>query len=190
MTQKDTDEQPISVDKAVELIATKTGNLFENHKLCCSESVLLALNEGFGGGLPPDAAVCLSSGFCGGMGDAGCTCGALSGAIMALGLFLGPGRKDGVGKKKLRELSRITHDEFKKQFSSTCCRVLTKKVRHDKKLRRRNCMLLTVGGAESVARQVLEHRPDIRKKLNTGFLEDRQSRLRILLNKILGKSTA
>jgi hypothetical protein len=38
--------------------------------------------------------------------NAGCTCGALSGAIMGLGLLVGPQAKGGLNKKKFRELSQ------------------------------------------------------------------------------------
>jgi hypothetical protein len=70
----------------IKLVHQRAENLYENHKLCCSESLLLVLNHGFNGGLSSEQAKQLGAGgFCGGMGEAGCTCGALSGAIMGLG---------------------------------------------------------------------------------------------------------
>ena len=62
----------------IELFRRRAENLFENQKLCCSESLLLVLNHGFNGGLSSEQAKQLGSGFCGGMGEAGCTCGSSS----------------------------------------------------------------------------------------------------------------
>jgi hypothetical protein len=52
--------------------------------------LLLMLNNGFNGGLSSQQMKQLGAGFCGGMGEAGCACGALSGAIMGLGLLVAP----------------------------------------------------------------------------------------------------
>ena len=77
-------------DEIVLLVKQRAENLFTNLRLCCSEALLLVLNHGFNGGLSSEQAKQLGAGFCGGMGEAGCTCGALSGAIMGLGLLVGP----------------------------------------------------------------------------------------------------
>jgi hypothetical protein len=58
----------------IKLVHQRAENLYENHKLCCSESLLLVLNHGFNGGLSSEQAKQLGAGFCGGMGEAGCTC--------------------------------------------------------------------------------------------------------------------
>jgi len=69
----------------IKLVGQRAENLYENHKLCCSESLLLVLNHGFEGGLTSKQAKQLDAGFCGGMEEVGCTCGALSGASWGLG---------------------------------------------------------------------------------------------------------
>ncbi|MHC4104280.1 MAG: C-GCAxxG-C-C family protein, partial [Planctomycetota bacterium] len=127
----------------IELIRLRAENLYENHKLCCSGSLLLVLNHGFNGGLSSEQAKQLGAGFCGGMGGAGCTCGALSGAIMGLGLLVGPHAKSGLSKKKFTELSKKMHDRFHEKFSSTCCRVLIEAYDKDKKARSQFCSNLT-----------------------------------------------
>jgi C_GCAxxG_C_C family probable redox protein len=53
----------------------------------CSQSVLLAFAEDLG--LAPEQAIRIASGFGGGMGRTGQTCGAVSGAAMVLGLAFG-----------------------------------------------------------------------------------------------------
>ncbi|MHB1341443.1 MAG: C-GCAxxG-C-C family protein [Coriobacteriia bacterium] len=54
----------------------------------CGESVLKAVNEVMGGPMPPEVTR-LASGFCEGFGGSRCTCGALAGAVMAIGMLTG-----------------------------------------------------------------------------------------------------
>lgn len=55
---------------------------------CCAESVLMALAEHTD--RDPGTLVALASGFCGGLAGTGQICGAVTGAIMGIGLALGP----------------------------------------------------------------------------------------------------
>lgn len=70
-------------DKALELLA---------EGLICSQAVLSVFceNSRLQAGLPHDAAMRLASGFGGGMALGSEACGAAAGAVMALGLALGP----------------------------------------------------------------------------------------------------
>jgi len=54
----------------------------------CSEAVVKAINDLAGHPLPPEV-MRLASGFCAGIGGSRCTCGALAGAVMAVGLLSG-----------------------------------------------------------------------------------------------------
>ncbi|MBU0483318.1 MAG: C-GCAxxG-C-C family protein [Proteobacteria bacterium] len=179
-------EKVPTIDEIAALVRQRTENFYEAHKLCCSESVALVLNQGLGGGLPPEVAVRLGSGFCGGMGDAGCTCGGLSGAVMILGLFLGPGQPGALSKKELRKTVKKMHDSFQDRAGSTCCRVLLEKVKHDRKNQRENCMGLTGLGAELATSILLEARPDLSGNLDLEFLRGHDSRLGCLVQKVLG----
>ena len=58
-------------NKLVHMFRQRAANLYENNKLCCSESLLHVLNHGFNGGLSAEQAKQLGAGFCGGMGEAG-----------------------------------------------------------------------------------------------------------------------
>lgn len=158
-------------DELVDLAVARAENLYDKHKLCCSESILVMMNEGFGGSLTAQTAKQIGAGFCHGMCGAGCSCGALSGAIAALGLFLGHHSKDGLRRKKFQKTERKMHDQFKERFSSTCCRVLTKKVKHDRKAHHENCLNLTRGGAEIAVRLLLEARPALMKEADREFLQ-------------------
>jgi len=161
----------------IELIRQRAENIFENCKLCCSESLLLVLNHGFNGGLTSEQAKQLGAGFCGGMGEAGCTCGALSGALMGMGLLVGPHAKDGLGKKSFRLLAKKMHDRFHAEFSSTCCRVLIKDFDRSSKDRSRFCSHLTGTAAAFAAELLLAARPELLQRLQADYLVARDSKL-------------
>jgi len=172
-------------EKIIELIGQRAENLYENHRLCCSESLLLVLNHGFNGGLSSEQAKQLGAGFCGGMGEAGCTCGALSGAIMGLGLLVGPHSRSGLSKKKFRGLSKKMHDRFHEKFSSTCCRVLIEPYDKDKKGRSQFCSNLTSTTASLTAELLLESNPESAKNARMDYLTTRDSKISGLFKKLI-----
>ena len=71
-----------------ETIRQRAFNLMSIGRMMCSEAVLSALNQGLCGGLSPDIAMKVASGFPEGIGGSGCTCGSLTGGVISLGLFL------------------------------------------------------------------------------------------------------
>lgn len=166
-----------SSHEIIEMVRHRVANLFENQKLCCSESILLVLNNGFNGTLSAEQAKQLGSGFCGGMGEAGCTCGALSGAIMGIGLLVGPHTKGGLSKKDLRQLARKMHDRFHARFSSTCCRVLIKPFDKDKRGRQQFCGDLTATTGAIVTELLLETAPHLADHVQVEYLRSRDSKL-------------
>ncbi len=172
-----------------ELAGKRAENYYVAHRLCCSEAVLLVLNQAFNGGLPPATAVSLGSGFCGGMGGAGSTCGALSGAEMALGIYLGPTQKGGVGNRAFRRLSKELHDRFGERFGSTSCRALTAHFSSGRKGQRQNCRVITGFGAQLATTILLEQRPKLGKRADIQFLIDSDSRFIALFKKIMAKVT-
>lgn len=99
--------------------------LYRDGDYLCSEAVFTVINDHLGRPLPRET-VKIASGFPVGMGTAGCACGALTGGIMALGLKYGRTEPRAEMPNMFRT-SKELHDEFKKKFRSTCCRVLTKK---------------------------------------------------------------
>ncbi|MHB0976314.1 MAG: C-GCAxxG-C-C family protein [Candidatus Aquicultorales bacterium] len=88
----------------------------------CAQSVVMAAFETMGTD-PPPALVRGTAAFTGGMGFAGCTCGALVGASLVLGAVAGDETRPRKNKKAT-DLSGPFHDRFKERFGSTCCRVL------------------------------------------------------------------
>ncbi len=61
----------------------------------------------------------------GGIGRSGCLCGALSGAVLMLGLAAGRTEPSG-GHDKAYELAAEFHKRFASRFGATCCRALNK----------------------------------------------------------------
>jgi C_GCAxxG_C_C family probable redox protein len=100
-------------------------DLYRSGQFLCSEAIVYAFNEALGRPFPKEV-VKLASAFPVGMGvlgTGGCSCGALSGGMMVLGMVYGrcePGSEAPDVLAKAREL----HDWFAAEKGSTCCRVL------------------------------------------------------------------
>jgi len=94
--------------------------------LYCSEAILRAFNEVYHLGMP-DTLYKIATGFGSGLGESGCTCGAVTSSVMVLGLV--------AGRSKTYESERMVylavnelHKKFKEKHKAICCRVLTKNV--------------------------------------------------------------
>ena len=89
--------------------------------MSCSESVLAAFGGRFG--LGRDAAVRLASGFGGGMGLMGDTCGAVAASYMVLGLRYGSTEaEDAEGRMRMYALVGEFAHRFEARWGSTLCR--------------------------------------------------------------------
>jgi C_GCAxxG_C_C family probable redox protein len=120
----------------------------------CSESIVKTIKDEFQ--LPiSDDVIAAASGFPVGMGGAGCTCGAVAGGIMALGLFFGRTEaKDGKVNHTMA-LTKELHNEFKNTHRSLCCRVLTKDMELGSQKHMEQCISFTGEVAEKVARMII-----------------------------------
>ncbi|HVP41464.1 MAG TPA: C-GCAxxG-C-C family protein [Candidatus Krumholzibacteriaceae bacterium] len=91
----------------------------------CAESVLLALSEHF----HQESSIIprIATGFGAGVGRSGQICGALSGAVMAIGLLRGceKGEEEREKRNAAYESVRQMIKAFEKEFGSSQCRVLT-----------------------------------------------------------------
>ncbi len=97
----------------------KALDLFDT-KFNCAQSVLTAFAEELG--MAEDESLRVACAFGGGMGRQQQTCGAVTGAAMALGLKYGKGRNDSDDKKLLTyEKTVELFDEFSKLNGSTLC---------------------------------------------------------------------
>ena len=152
-------------------------NLFETGQLMCSEAVLTVANRVLGGDLSDDQAIRLTACLPQGIGDSGCICGAVSGGALALGLFLGRDRPRGRDKRKAMAAASALHDSFKAKFKSTCCRVLSKKVKHDSRAHMRQCAQFTRVATETAMRSILKQRPDLIENADRDYLQKRDTRI-------------
>ena len=121
-----TPEEVIAKVKARAKANFKTG-------LNCAESVFEAVLSQIDTGLPHEI-MCVMTGFGGGGGHFGDTCGALVGAMAALGAVYGrrevptdarAAREELHGTPGLYRLFNRLPNEFKQRFGSTQCRLLT-----------------------------------------------------------------
>lgn len=176
-----TENQHISnAEEVVAQIRDRALNLYETRQLLCAEAVMVALNQGLSGGLTEAQAIAMAAPFSEAMGNSGCMCGAVSGAVLASGLLLGndhPYRH----REEMRDNSRELHDAFKAEYGSTCCRALSRNVRHNKKVHHQHCAEFT----GKAARLVIEKRPELLQNADTKFLSERQSKFKGALSRVL-----
>lgn len=132
-------------------------DLYRSGQFLCSEAIVFAFNEAMD---PPmsQAVVRLASGFpvgMGALGTGGCTCGALSGGVMVLGMVYGrstPGEEAPLVLDKSKEL----HDWFLADKRSTCCRVLIRHLEFGSPEHIDQCVAFTGDVAEHLA-HMLDH---------------------------------
>ncbi len=105
-----------------ELIAKRSRQLFETSGLYCAESVLQAMCET--DGEAPDCVPRMATGFCSGLSRTCGLCGAVAGAVMGLGYYLGRDFGDDLVDPAYSAVQRFLA-EFTERFGSTNCRDLT-----------------------------------------------------------------
>lgn len=102
------------VDNALETLAASGHN--------CSQAVLAAFGPDLG--LDRDACLSVARGFGGGIGRLGETCGAVTGAVMVLGLRESGARDPEEAKERTYRRVRVFFERFRSQHGSTVCRAL------------------------------------------------------------------
>lgn len=115
------------MNKVVDLnkIRTLAEDYYRNGDFYCSEAIVKTIKDEFD--LPiSDDIIAMASGFPVGMGGSGCTCGAIAGGIMVLGLFFGRTQAKDAKVNHAMALSKELHDLFMNKHKCLCCRVLTK----------------------------------------------------------------
>lgn len=129
----------------------------------CAEAVFRAYLDLIPNDFGPDAAR-LATAMGGGLGRAGCACGALTGAEMVLGMIAG---RDSASEdlNRVYQFSGELHDRFKAKFGSTCCRSLNKGDYQSQDHFRR-CLKITGGASMLLMQFLLEH------SLLNGHLEE------------------
>lgn len=170
------DKDNAQTEELITQIKERARNLYLNRELLCAEAVLVTLNQGLNGGLSESQAIAMAAPFNIALGESGCLCGSLSGAVLACGLFLGNGRPYR-NRRSMRACACQMHNHFKEANNSTCCRVLCKKVEHDKEAHFQQCADLTAETAGMAARLILRERPELISQADNEYLAKRRSKI-------------
>ncbi|MGL5614632.1 MAG: C-GCAxxG-C-C family protein [Sarcina sp.] len=120
----------------------------------CSEAIVKTIKDAFELDFSDDI-IKLASGFPVGMGRSGCTCGAVSGGVMALGMVAGRTEGKDPQVEKTMALSKELHDRFRESRKSICCRVLTKGLDMGSGEHKEQCIDITGEVAEMVAEMII-----------------------------------
>ena len=105
----------------IDKIAQRSGELFESG-MYCAESVLLAVAES--AGIQSELIPKIATGFCGGVSRTCGMCGAVSGAIMVIGIFAGRNEPTETVAESYTLVRKFVK-EFGSKFGSTNCKDLT-----------------------------------------------------------------
>ncbi|MGL4760256.1 MAG: C-GCAxxG-C-C family protein [Sarcina sp.] len=120
----------------------------------CSEAVVKTIKDTFELDFS-DEVIKMASGFPVGIGGSGCTCGAVSGGVMALGMVFG--RADAKDPKvmKTMKLSAELHEKFREKRKFVCCKILTKGMDFGKKEHLEQCIAIT-GEVTQIVAEIIE----------------------------------
>ena len=146
-------KKEIAKDKSLEelmALAEELGRGYFKQGLKCAECVLRAFMDIYEVNVP-DEVICMATGFGGGMGHTKNTCGAIPGAVLALGLV--KGRRDPFGPKeemgaRIKQLQGEIYpvfgqmvEEIKAHFGTLICSEMNQQFDDfDGKPRKKNCM--------------------------------------------------
>lgn len=131
----------IDADK-IEKIKEKAELYYSNGDFYCSEAIVKTIKDEFNVDIS-DRIIAMASGFPVGIGGSGCTCGALTGGVMALGLIFGRDTEKDPAVNHTMQLSKELHDDFQKTYKSTCCRVLTRGMTLGSAIHMKQCVAIT-----------------------------------------------
>ena len=129
--------------------------------LYCSEAILRAFNEVYELGFPEDQYK-VSTPFGSGLGESGCSCGAVTGGVMVLGLVCGRTHNYESERVSFTAVNEL-HDRFRKAHKALCCRILTKDVEWNSAEHKLRCEKLVQDAAEItediIQRELKEYLP-------------------------------
>ncbi len=133
-------------------IRMRAEQYYKDGDFYCSEAVLKTLKDAFNAPFD-DEIIKLASGFPVGMG-AGCTCGAVNGAVMGLGMFFGRNQAKGKEVKKAMQLTKELQERFTAVRKVCCCKILTKGMRMGSSKHIEHCVGIT-GEVTALAAEII-----------------------------------
>ncbi|MEQ8199326.1 MAG: C-GCAxxG-C-C family protein [Clostridiaceae bacterium] len=135
-------------------IRTTAENYYRDGDFYCSEAIVKTIKDEFKQEISDDI-IAMASGFPVGMGGSGCTCGAVAGGVMALGLLFGRTKAKDASVNKAMALSKELHDTFVDRHTCLCCRVLTKGMTLGSPAHMEQCISFTGEVAEETAKIII-----------------------------------
>lgn len=127
---------------------------YRSGQFYCSEAIVKTINDAFALGYP-EKVVRIASGFPVGIGGAGCTCGAVTGGVMAIGMIFGRENPADPKVDRCLGLARELHTFFVQKHGCLCCRTLTHRLKLKSPEHIRQCVAFTGEVAEETAKIIL-----------------------------------
>lgn len=136
-------------------IKTDSENHYRNGDFFCSEAVVKTIKDSFDIQCSDDV-IKLASGFPVGIGGSGCTCGAISGGVMAIGLVFGRSQAKDPSVQLSMALSAKLYKKFIQAHKTSCCKALTAKMQLGTPEHMSQCVALTGEVAYETAKLIAE----------------------------------
>ncbi len=146
--------QKISEESILQIRQTAE-EYYRKGELYCSEAVVKAVLDGFGAEFPKEV-ISIASGFPVGIGAAGCTCGAISGGVMAVSYLFG--RRE-LGDERVADAMALSNGVYKNFITRnkiSCCKILTRGMEKGTPEHMTQCIRFTGEVAEDTARLINE----------------------------------
>lgn len=143
-------------DVDLERIRKIAEDYYRNGDFYCSEAVVKTIIDEFQIDVSEDV-IKIASGFPVGMGGMGCTCGALTGGVMAIGLVYGRSQGKDPKVNKAMELSAKLYQIFCERHKVSCCKVLTRGMEKGSPEHMEQCIAFTGEMAYEAAKIIEEN---------------------------------
>ena len=143
-------------DVDLERIRKIAEDYYRNGDFYCSEAVVKTIIDEFQIDVSEDV-IKMASGFPVGMGGMGCTCGALTGGVMAIGLVYGRSQGKDPKVNKAMELSAKLYQIFCERHKVSCCKVLTRGMEKGSPEHMEQCIAFTGEMAYEAAKIIAEN---------------------------------
>lgn len=143
-------------DVDLEKIRKIAEDYYRNGDFYCSEAVVKTIIDEFQIDVSEDV-IKMASGFPVGMGGMGCTCGALTGGVMAIGLVYGRSQGKDPKVNKAMELSAKLYQIFCERHKVSCCKVLTRGMEKGSPEHMQQCIAFTGEMAYEAAKIIAEN---------------------------------
>ena len=143
-------------DVDLERIRKIAEDYYRHGDFYCSEAVVKTIIDEFQIDVSEDV-IKMASGFPVGMGGMGCTCGALTGGVMAIGLVYGRSQGKDPKVNKAMELSAKLYQIFCERHKVSCCKVLTRGMEKGSPEHMEQCIAFTGEMAYEAAKIIAEN---------------------------------